>query len=105
MYNPVDLERRVFKKQFKKYQDTYIRVAKSKLKDVANYAKQKCQDFIDLVVQEIEDKGDTNDDLAKEKKRDLLEYMFGCLIKDVTTEEHSQYFLGKKISAERHQIF
>ena len=105
MISPVDLERRVFKKEFRKYQDKYINVAKGKLRDIAIHTKQKCQAFIELVLIEIEDKGESPENLTKAKKQDLLEYMFGCLIKDVTIEEHSQYFIGKKRDAERNQIF
>ena len=105
MISPVDLERRVFKKEFRKYQDKYINVAKGKLRDIAIHTKQKCQAFIELVLIEIEDKGESPENLTKVKKQDLLEYMFGCLIKDVTIQEHSQYFIDKKRDAERNQIF
>lgn len=64
MFSPVDLERRVFKKQFRKYQDKYINVAKGKLRDIAIHAKQKCQTFIDLVLLEIEDKGGSDENLT-----------------------------------------
>ena len=31
--------------------------------------------------------------------------MFGCLTKDITIEDHSRYFIGKKSAAEGHRIF
>ena len=43
--------------------------------------------------------------VTNKQKQDVLMYMLGCLIKDITTPEIAKKFIDKKGVAESHQIF
>ena len=105
MCEPVELERQVFKKKYRSFQDKYINVAKAKMKDVAITSRQRCQEFVNMVTDAIQDKGEQKADITKAQKQDFLEYMYGWLMKDMTTKQLYEPLQAKKAVFERHELF
>ena len=58
-----------------------------------------------MISKAIENKGEQKADITKAQKQDLLEYMYGWLIKDITTEELYKPLQAKKALFEDREPF
>ena len=57
------------------------------------------------MISEFEDKGQVNPDITDAQKQDMLEFLFGQLVKDVATVERVSPFTDKKAAVESYQLF
>ena len=60
---------------------------------------------MDQVIRAFEDKGDQSPGITDLQKQDLLEYLFGTLLKDVADHTHIDPFKNKKSAVEGYQLF
>lgn len=105
MTSPVDLERRCFLKKYLTLQSAYAKETIGSFDGLATHAMKKCQEFMDQVIGAFEDKGEQNPDITDPQKQDLLEYLFGTLMNDVTDPLRADPFKNKKSAVEGYNYF
>ena len=66
MTQPVDLERKCFKKKYMSLQKSYAEETVAKFDDQVTFGMKRCQEFIDQVIKAFQDKGEQNQEVTDE---------------------------------------
>ena len=104
MQDPIELEKRVFKDKFIKTPHTYASQIIDSFDQNWEQGLKNCQEFIINLNDTLRGKTQKAG-LADSAKADLIQYMFGSLMKDVANAECVDPFLAKKDEAERQRLF